>query len=310
MLRTAALTLAALTLPGLAMATPLGWSPLLEPAQLSAILDANDDVRIVQVSGDFAAGHIAGSVFSNYADWRAGPTNPGALRDVMEFEDVIVRLGINADTPVVVVHSGANPTDMGTAARVYWTLKSLGVEDLALLNGGLIGWQAANLPVTTEVVEVAETDFQPDWSNDWRVTTAEVVALTESGDARLIDARPADFFNGITWSIARPGTIHTAGNLTYDQFFDGNRMVSPDRAAEIAATYGQTNAPVTVSFCNTGHWAALNWFALSELAQVENTRLYAESMAEYTIHGHQLDNEPGRVAYYWRSTSRWIGDLF
>jgi thiosulfate/3-mercaptopyruvate sulfurtransferase len=48
-------------------------------------------------------------------------------------------LGIEADTPVVVVHAGANQTDMGAAARVYWTLKSLGVQDLALLNGGFAG---------------------------------------------------------------------------------------------------------------------------------------------------------------------------
>jgi thiosulfate/3-mercaptopyruvate sulfurtransferase len=104
--------------------------------------------------------------------------------------------------------------------------------------------------------------------------------------------------------------VRSAENLEYGDFFEGNRMVTPERAREVATEKGLLDAPITVSFCNTGHWAALNWFALSELAEVENTRLYAESMAEYAIHGHELDNEPTRIAYLWRSTKRWVEGLF
>ena len=47
------------------------------------------------------------------------------------------------------------------------------------------------------------------------------------------------------------------------------------------------SAPVDVSkgtvvFCNTGHWGATGWFALSEVAGVKNVRLYAESMVDWT----------------------------
>jgi thiosulfate/3-mercaptopyruvate sulfurtransferase len=70
---------------------------------------------------------------------------------------------------------------------------------------------------------------------------------------------------------------------------------------------GQTDL---VSFCNTGHWAALNWFALSEVAELEGVRLYAAGMAEYTQQGHALDNEPSRVAYLWLSTKRWVEGFF
>ncbi len=313
MLRKSALGLAALTLstalPAAALAAPDGWSPLLEPAELAAILDTHDDVRVVHVTGD-ADQLIPGAVFSPYADWRGGPNNPGALRDVLEFEDVITQLGIDADTPVVVVHGGANPSDMGAAARVYWTLKSLGVEDLALLNGGFAAWAGADLPIATEPTEVQTTSFQPEWDDSWYIGTAEVAALTESGEARIIDSRPRGFFDGIDWSIARPGTVRNAENVVFAEFMDGNRMIAPERAQEIAAANGLTDAPLTVNFCNTGHWAAINWFALSEVAGVDNTRLYAESMAEYANAGHALDNEPSRIAYLWRSTRNWVADLF
>lgn len=310
MLRTSALALAILALPAGVLATPEGWQPLLSPGELADILAENDNVRVVHVSGDFGAGHIPGAVFAAYAEWRGPADNPGALRPVAEFEALVQRLGIEADTPVVVVHSGANQTDMGTAARVYWTLRSLGVQDLALVNGGFLAWQAAGLPVSTTPDTVAASDFTPVWNDNWRVSTAEVRALVDSGDSRLIDARPRGFFEGRTWTIARPGTIRGADHLTYDVWFQSNEMVGPETAREIAERHGQTDAPLTVSFCNTGHWAAINWFALSELAGVENTRLYAESMAEYAAAGHPLDNQPGRLAFFWESTKRWVNDLF
>jgi thiosulfate/3-mercaptopyruvate sulfurtransferase len=299
----------ALCLAGAAAAAPEGWGPLLEPAALAGILEAHPEVRVVHVSGDFAAGHIPGAVSAPYAEWRGPPQNPGALRTPEEFGALVRRLGIEADTPVAVVHSGANVTDMGTAARVYWTLRALGVEDLALLNGGFRAWAEAGLPVSTRPVEVAPSGFVPRWDDTLRITTAEVEALIEEGGARLIDARPAGFFQGRVWSIARPGTLPGAGHLSHERWFEGTRMVGAEEAAAIAAESGP-ELPITVSFCNTGHWAAINWFALSELAGVENTRLYAESMAEWTAAGRPLDNAPHRVAMYWTMTESWIRGMF
>lgn len=310
MLRKTALTLTLTALPGFALAAPEGWQPLLAPSDLSAMLDRSEDIHIIRVTGDFEAGHIPGAVFSPYTEWRAGPTNPGALKPELEYESEAVRVGVTADRPTVVVHNGDSPSDMGAAARVYWTLKSLGVQDLALLNGGYQAWAKAGLPTAKGEVTPVESDFYAEWRDDWYIPTSEVVALVDSGEARLVDSRPEGFFAGISWSIARPGTIRSAENLQFSQFFEDGLMVAPERARAIAAEQGLQDAPVTVSFCNTGHWAAINWFALSELAEVPNTRLYAESMAEYTIHGHALDNEPSRVAYLWLSTKRWVNGLF
>jgi thiosulfate/3-mercaptopyruvate sulfurtransferase len=313
---TSRLALSATLIAGLgatsAFAAPEGWAPLLEPAELAALLDVHgDDIRVIHVSGEFQKGHIPDAGYAPYHIWRSDDANPGALRDVAHWESVVRELGIEAETPVVVVHSGVDASDMGAAARVYWTLKSLGVEDLALLNGGFHGWVAAGLPVSTSTPGgFMPSDFQADWSDEWRVTTEEVVELAEAGDSRLIDARPTDFFSGLHWTIAAPGTIRNSNNLTYEAFFDGNRMLGAETVRDLAEREGYTDAPLTVSFCNTGHWAAINWFALSELAEVPNTRLYAESMAEYAAEGHPLDNAPNRVVHYWRATQRWVTDLF
>ena len=48
-----------------------------------------------------------------------------------------------------------------------------------------------------------------------------------------------------------------------------------------------------MSFCNTGHWAATNWFALSEVAGIEGVRMYPESMVGWSNAGYDMANVPG-----------------
>jgi thiosulfate/3-mercaptopyruvate sulfurtransferase len=294
----------------LALAAPQGWSRLLETAELSAILQSAPQVRVLHVTGDYAAGHIPGAVAAPYPQFRGPQENPGQLRDVSELTATVQKLGVSADTPVVVVHQGSNASDFGAAARVYWTLKSLGVQDLAILNGGFAAWTGANLPSSTEASTVAASSFAPQWSNDWRATTDEIEALVAEGSARLIDARPESFFEGLQASSGRPGTIRGAGNLAFETFFEGSRVKPLAQVSSILASYPQQSAPMTVSFCNTGHQAAVNWFIMSELQNVPNTRLYAESMTEWSLADRPMDNQPSRLKHYWQMTTDWVGTLF
>lgn len=223
---------------------------------------------------------------------------------------MISRTGIEADIPVVVVHAGTDTTDFGSAARVYWTLKSLGVEDLAILDGGLAAWKEAGLPTAREEAGVLASDWQPDLSDEWRVTSADLAALVETGEAtNLVDARPLDFFEGRSahGSAERPGTLPGAESLSYEVWFEDGEMVSPERARAIAEETGQTEP--SVAFCNTGHWAAINWFALSELAGIEDTRLYAESMVEWSQSDLPMMNQPTRLEFYWQQVTNWVEGL-
>lgn len=299
----------ALALPMSATSAPQGWAPLLEPAQLKSILDSNPEVRVIHVTGDYAAGHIPGAVAAPYPQFRGPQENPGAVLDISALTAVVQRLGIQENSAVAIIHQGSNPSDFGAAARVYWTLKSLGLQDLTLLNGGFNAWAAANLPVSTEVTTVAASTFAPRWHDDWRVTTAEVEALVEDGSARLIDARPPTFFEGLQASTGRPGTIQGAGNLNFENWFEGSRLKPQTQVSSILASYEQGAAPITVSFCNTGHQAAVNWFVMSELQSVPNTRLYAESMTEWSMEDRPMDNEPSRIRHYWEMTTGWFNGL-
>ena len=290
-------------------AAPPGWKPLLEPTELAAIMGGSRSLRVIHVTGDFTASHIPGAANAPYPQWRGPQENPGALPAVEKLAALVQSLGINADTPVAIVHQGTNPADMGTATRVYWTLKSLGLTDLAVVNGGFAAWIAAGLPTSSVADQIAPSSFVPQWSDKWRVSTTEVETLVSEGSARLIDARPEGFFKGLQSSAGRPGTIRGAGNLSFESWFDGNRLKDMPQRSSILSSYPMAESPLTVSFCNTGHQASVNWFVMSELQGVPNTRLYAESMAEWSLADRPMDNQPSRVKIYWDMTKGWFNEL-
>jgi thiosulfate/3-mercaptopyruvate sulfurtransferase len=59
------------------------------------------------------------------------------------------------------VSSGADETDFGAAARVYWTLEVLDPKELSDLNGGVAAWARAPLPQDNEPAAVAASSYLP-----------------------------------------------------------------------------------------------------------------------------------------------------
>lgn len=299
MIRSALLPLSGLALlwAGTALAGDLG--PLLSPAELAAAQGLATPPVILDIRAKgFDQGHIPGAVTAPYALFRGPTDNPGAVPPVETLEATYEGLGLDPARPVVIVAQGDTDTDFGAAARVYWTLKSSGFTDLSVLNGGAMAWVNAGLPTTTEAVAPVPTDLSITWDDRWTADTAAVREVVE-GESRavLVDARPPAFFEGqkAAPAAARPGTLPGAQNLPYAEFFRPG-ATAIDAGVDVAALKARLgvagDAPV-VTFCNTGHWAATDWFALSELAGIENVKLYPASMVEYSHTDGEMANQPG-----------------
>ena len=293
--------LAGLTL-ALTTASAFAAQPLLTPKELHAKL-ADANVRVIDIRDPkaYAAGHIPGAVNAPYGQWRGPATNPGELPALPKLTTLVQSLGLTPSTHAVVVSSGADATDFGASARIYWTLKVLGLKDLSVLNGGLKAWSEAKLPQNNEAVKIAASSFQPQLDQNLIATTDEVLQHVKAKDAVLVDARPAAFFNGETRAPAAkvPGTLPDAVNFQHDKWFapGSSTFVGAEQAKQIAASSLVDPAKETVSFCNTGHWAATNWFALSEVLGQKNVKLYAGSMTEWSQNpnGLPMANVPNRA---------------
>ena len=297
-----------------ATAAPEGWNVLVDPAELAAMLEGEPELRVLHIGWGFDDGHIPGAVEAPLSSFRGDLENPGAIPPLDRVFAKMRGWGLEPDAPTVVVHDGFSSGDFGNAARVYWSLKSLGVEEIAILNGGLAGWIEAGLPVSVAPTTPEPSRWEPTPDGTWRITT-EVLRerLAAGAPMTLVDARPAPFFEGRERHAAasRPGTIPGAVNLPFDAWFEGAVMrPAGEVRAEIRATgLVEAERPV-VTFCNTGIFAATSWFALSEIAEIDDVRLYSSSMVEWSQAGGEMANVPGRVTHYWRMFATWIADLF
>ena len=233
----------------------------------------------------YVAGHIPGSIHSDYdkAGWRVTRNDvPFMVPTVPELEKLIGDLGIDEDTHVVVVPAGVNVLDFGSAARTYWTLKYAGVKDVSILDGGIAAWRQANLPAETGTNAPSPKIFTASIDKSILALAADVETIEGKGGATLVDARPASFFLGKEKALASQAYGHIPGALNVDsaEFYDdkANRLKPK---AELAAIANAVPAGGVVSYCNTGHWAATDWFVLHELLGRKEARLYAGSMVEW-----------------------------
>uniref|UniRef100_UPI00334116B3 sulfurtransferase n=1 Tax=Castellaniella defragrans TaxID=75697 RepID=UPI00334116B3 len=261
--------------------------PLLTPSELDAIRQA-PMVRVVDIrpADDYAAGHIPGAVSAPYGQWRGPVDNPGELPSIARLTGIVRGLGVDADTHVVVASAGADAIDFGASARVYWTLKYLGLKNLSILNGGLKAWADAGLPQDQQVVDVSASAFEAHADDGLIAAKERVAAQVGNPRVRLVDARPSDFYLGKTKApTARvPGTIKGAVSLEYGKWFEpGTAVFIPAAQARgIAAQSLPEQADETITFCNTGQFGAIDWFALSEVAGWKNVRLYPPSLTEWS----------------------------
>lgn len=290
------LTLALLAAPSWAQA---GLGPLIDPAGLSAALEKDPPV-ILDIRGKtaFEQGHVPDARSAPYGLFRGGADNPGELVPEARLTEVLRGLGLTTDRAVVIVHQGSDATDFGGAARVYWTLKSNGFTDLAILNGGLNAWLKAGQRVAKGPgPAIAPSMITARYDPTWLATREDIKAIIDGRDsAELIDARPEAFWKGETKAAAatRPGTLPQARLFTHDRWFgaDEPSLIKPDLIRQLAAENGFAPGDRLVSFCNTGHWAATNWFALSEVAGIEGVRMYPESMVGWSQSGYEMANVP------------------
>lgn len=291
-------------------------APLLTPAELNA-LKTDPAVRIVDIrSGqEYGADHIPGAVSAPYGLWRGPATNPGEVPSIAALTALVRSLGLGQTSHAVVVSSGADATDFGASARVYWTLKYLGLNNLSILNGGVKAWADAGLPQDGTAVQVAASSYRPVLNTVVLATQDQVLAQIGDPHTRLIDARPLDFFEGKVKVPAarRAGTIRTAISLSYDRWFvPGTSLFVPiDQARKIAARDLPRPSNETISFCNSGHWSAIDWFALSEVLGEKNIKLYPASIIGWTQAPEALpmDNVPGHANQIPGSIKKLIGKV-
>lgn len=277
---------------GVAQAERLTEKPLVDANWVEENLDNPSlvvvDIRSLTKDGSpYEAGHIPGAVYAPYGKfgWRAKVDNVvGMLPPVDVISKRIGSLGIDNDKQVVVVPAGQNSSDFGSATRVYWTFKVLGHDAVTILDGGQRAWNAAGKSVSQDAVSPTTVAFNANFRPEL-VASAEDVAKARENGVELIDARPESQFTGKAKSgvVARPGAIPGAKNISQSEFYNDQdgAFVASDVIETLVADAGVSTDAKEITYCNTGHWASVAWFGLSEVMGNKNTAMYDGSMTEW-----------------------------
>jgi len=271
-------------------------SPLVSPAWLSEKLD-DDKIVVIDLRNKidkgsyetFLEGHIPGAIHSDYLKdgWRVGRDGVvGLLPEADQFQSLARRLGVFDATHVVVVPAGVSSTDFGSAARAYWTFKVFGHNNVSILDGGFAAWRdyAPGNIETGAFVAPEPGNFVARFNPEFYIGTPDVAAFAANpGQALLVDGRTDEQFyaGGKHPKAAKAGRIPSAVLMDQDKAYStqGNRLKSRD---ELVNIYSNLGDKTIVSYCNTGHWAATNWFVMSEILGQKNVKLYDGSMVEWS----------------------------
>lgn len=174
--------------------------PLVSVEWLSDNL-ANDKVVVLDIRNKidggskeiFGTGHIPSAIYSNYLSdgWRTTVDGiVGKLPPVNDLEILIGNLGIGNGNHVVVVPGGINSSDFGSAARVYWTFKVLGHEEVSILDGGYTAW-VKKFPDQIElgIEDPNKVAFKSNFQSRYLATTEEVFQNLDNISVAFVDAR-------------------------------------------------------------------------------------------------------------------------
>jgi thiosulfate/3-mercaptopyruvate sulfurtransferase len=265
--------------------------PIVDAAWLLA-RKAAPDVRIIDASwampgatvdmrAEHARSRIPGSVFfdiDEIAD-TASPL-PHMLPSPEKFASRLRRLGLGDGVRFVVYDRDG----MVAAARVWWTARAMGKEDVVVLDGGLPAWIAAGGQIEDgPPLKPPERHFTARFRQDLVRTLDEMRAIIADGRANVLDARPAARFLGEV-DEPRPGLrrghMPGAANIPWTTLVgpDG-RLKDADGLRAVLGGFAAAPKPV-VATCGSGVSAAMIVLAMARLGRWD-VSLYDGSWAQW-----------------------------
>ncbi|MGX1588535.1 3-mercaptopyruvate sulfurtransferase [Brevundimonas diminuta] len=263
-------------------------TPLISTAALASRLGA-PDLRIIDASwwldgrdarADFERERLPGAVFFDLdaVSDRESPY-PHMLPSPDIFAETMGALGV-AESDDIVVYDAQG---LFSAARVWWTLRTMGARRVRVLDGGLPKWKAEGRPLQGGAAKApVPAKFEARFDAD-AVTDFDQVSAALADGLQVVDARGAPRFRGEA-AEPRPGVRagHMPGalNLPFSSLLNADGTLKQAQALEDAfrAAGVDLERPVITS-CGSGVTAAVLTLGLAVLGRP--SRLYDGSWAEW-----------------------------
>lgn len=193
--------------------------------------------------------------------------------------DVLARkfsqMGIVRNETLVVAYDDSR---FAFAARLWWLLRYLGHDSVALLDGGFGEW-LKHYPVSDEVPQPRSANFMPDPNPDLVVDIETLKSVRDRDGVVIIDSRDRERYFGEREPIDPvAGRIEGAVNSPWKQLSNESGLLLPHQVQQLGEKY--QNADEIIVYCGSGVTACVNLFSLN-MAGVENTKLYPGGWSDW-----------------------------
>jgi|GEM_PF-46037 len=237
----------------------------------------------------YQMGHIPGAYYLDLNQDLSGVVGQHGgrhpLPDVSILADKLAQMGINHGESLVVAYDDSR---LAFASRLWWLLRYLGHENVAVLDGGFSGWQSLGYPVSNIPSTIPGTrgNFTPHPQVtkivDFNYVKHYVEQINQStlieNKPVLIDSREGDRYRGEREPIDPiAGRIPGAINYPWQGVTNGQGYLVSEQGERWQAI---ANSPEIIVYCGSGVTACVNLLSL-EIAGISTAKLYPGSWSDW-----------------------------
>lgn len=229
----------------------------------------------------YLASHLPNAFYLHLNNDLSSPVGKHGGRHPLPNPDDIANklasIGIHSSDTLVVVYDDSR---FAFASRLWWLLRYLGHDKVAILDGGFSQWQQQGYPVTAELPEPKPGTFAVQLHPEWVVDIETVKAQKDLPGVALVDSREPGRYRGEYEPIDPvAGHIPGAVNYCWQEVTDDRGFV---KSVEAQRHHWQAlqSAEAAIVYCGSGVTACVNLLSL-HLAGVSNAKLYAGSWSDW-----------------------------
>ncbi len=245
------------------------------------ILDVSIESNVANIKVEFPGIQIIGARYFDLKGSFSDLENPlpNTLPHPEAFALACRKLGINNNSTIVVYDN----IGIYASPRVWWMFKSMGHENIAVLDGGLPDWKNKNYPTESiHTQEIPEGNFKAIFNSNLQKSASQILENVSTKKAVVIDARSNGRFCGLipeTRENLKSGHIPNSVNLPFLEVLKDGKFLPPTEISKIFKKLKTENRP-HIYTCGSGLTACILMLA-SELISKKNHYLYDGSWTEW-----------------------------
>lgn len=239
---------------------------------------------------EYLSAHIPGAVYIHLNEDLCAPIVPGETgrHPLPAIEKLVEKFSSWGICPGVqaVVYDDWTPASGAIAARLWWSLRYLGFDNVAVLDGGWQVWVSEGKAVRSGVETRSRCNFKPALRPELLITTEEVAKLHNDPRYKVFDSRSSDRYRGENETIDPvAGHIPGAFSAPYSDTVGPEGKFLPPEVLQkhFLELFGDVPAEHAIFYCGSGVTAAHNLVALAHCGLGE-APLYVGSWSEWITH--------------------------